>query len=326
MPTKDLIGKDEPIARSVLAWRLGLPFAALNFVILGLAISSVNPRAGNSSSLMIALFAFIVYYNLMTLGESWVSANKIGMWGILGLLHGSILTSACWCCWRAISAGRRAICCSARAPARRRTMKVLRNLIYREVIQAVLYVSLAFLALFFFFDLVDEMRWVGSGNAGYTATRAAVCGPVHSGPPLRADADCRADRRHLRDGQVRPELGVHHHAHQRHGPWLALRTLLILGMSFVLLTVLVGDYIAPAADNFSQKLRVVSKARSPGAPPAPGSRKSRAITRSPSTSAPSRALATSSMCASSSSTARAASPRRSTPNRPRSMKTRSSGR
>lgn len=66
--------------------RLGLPFAALNFVILGLAISSVNPRAGNSTSLMIALFAFIVYYNLMTLGESWVSADKIGMWGILGLL------------------------------------------------------------------------------------------------------------------------------------------------------------------------------------------------------------------------------------------------
>jgi lipopolysaccharide export system permease protein len=41
-------------------------------------------------------------------------------------------------------------------------MKVLRNLIYREVIQAVLYVSLAFLALFFFFDLVDEMRWVAA--------------------------------------------------------------------------------------------------------------------------------------------------------------------
>lgn len=46
-------------------------------------------------------------------------------------------------------------------------MKVLRNLIYREICLAVLYVSLAFLALFFFFDLVDEMRWVGS--TGYTA-------------------------------------------------------------------------------------------------------------------------------------------------------------
>jgi len=94
MPTKDLIHRTEPIARSVLGWRLGLPFAALNFVILGLAVSSVNPRAGNSTSLMIALFAFIVYYNLMTLGESWVGASKISMWGLLGLLHGGIFAGS----------------------------------------------------------------------------------------------------------------------------------------------------------------------------------------------------------------------------------------
>ena len=50
-------------------------------------------------------------------------------------------------------------------------MKVLRNLIYREVILAVLYVTLAFLALFFFFDLVDEMRWVGSGSRGPASMR-----------------------------------------------------------------------------------------------------------------------------------------------------------
>ena len=66
----------------------------LNFVILGLAVSSVNPRAGNSTSLMIALFAFIVYYNLMTLGESWVGASKISMWGLLGLLHGGIFAGS----------------------------------------------------------------------------------------------------------------------------------------------------------------------------------------------------------------------------------------
>lgn len=62
------------------------------------------------------------------------------------------------------------------------------------------------------------------------------------------------------------------------GPWLALRTLLVLGMSFVVLTVLVGDYIAPAADNFSQKLRVVAKGRSPGATGA-WLKESKAITR-----------------------------------------------
>ena len=94
MPTRELVKLDDPIAHSVLGWRLGLPFAALNFVILGLAVSSVNPRAGNSTSLMIALFAFIVYYNLMTLGESWVRADKIGMWGLLLVLHGGILAGS----------------------------------------------------------------------------------------------------------------------------------------------------------------------------------------------------------------------------------------
>lgn len=94
MPTLELLGLDEPIARSVLGWRLGLPLAALNFVILGLAISSVNPRAGNSGSLMIALFAFIIYYNLMTLGQSWVAAGKIGMYGLLALLHGTSLAAS----------------------------------------------------------------------------------------------------------------------------------------------------------------------------------------------------------------------------------------
>jgi len=75
-------------------WRLGLPLAALNFIVLGLAVASVNPRAGSSSSLMIALFAFIVYYNFMTLGQSWVGAGKVGALSFLLLLHGGTLLCA----------------------------------------------------------------------------------------------------------------------------------------------------------------------------------------------------------------------------------------
>ncbi|MNF13372.1 hypothetical protein D3C80_2151930 [compost metagenome] len=40
---------------------------------------------------MIALFAFIVYYNLMTLGQSWVGAGRIGALGFMALLHGGTL-------------------------------------------------------------------------------------------------------------------------------------------------------------------------------------------------------------------------------------------
>ena len=94
MPTRELVKLDDPIAHSVLGWRLGLPFAALNFVILGLAVSSVNPRAGNSTSLMIALFAFIVYYNLMTLGQSWIAVGRSNLWTFLLQLHGGALVCA----------------------------------------------------------------------------------------------------------------------------------------------------------------------------------------------------------------------------------------
>jgi lipopolysaccharide export system permease protein len=58
--THELLPRTEPIYRAELGWRIGLPLAALNFVILGLAVASVNPRAGGSGSLMLALFAFIV--------------------------------------------------------------------------------------------------------------------------------------------------------------------------------------------------------------------------------------------------------------------------
>ena len=65
--------------RAELGWRLGLALAAINFVVLGLAVASVNPRAARSTSLVFALFAFIVYYNLMTLGQSWVGAGRLGL-------------------------------------------------------------------------------------------------------------------------------------------------------------------------------------------------------------------------------------------------------
>lgn len=139
-------------------------------------------------------------------------------------------------------------------------MKVLRNLIYREVIQAVLYVTLAFLALFFFFDLVDEMRGVGSGNAAYTTTRAllfvvlAIPGHLYELMPIAVLIGAifvMAKFAQSSEFTIMRTSGM--------GPWLALRTLLVLGISFVVLTVAVGDYLAPAADSVSQKLRAISK-------------------------------------------------------------------
>ena len=53
-------------------------------------------------------------------------------------------------------------------------MRTLRRLIYTEVFAAVLFVAVGFLALFFFFDFVDELPNVGKGVTAYRLTQALV--------------------------------------------------------------------------------------------------------------------------------------------------------
>lgn len=91
MPTRALLAQPLPAYRAELGWRLGLALAALNFVVLALALASVNPRASRSGNLVFALFAFIVYYNFMVLGQSWVGAGKLGVVPFMAALHGGTL-------------------------------------------------------------------------------------------------------------------------------------------------------------------------------------------------------------------------------------------
>ena len=44
-------------------------------------------------------------------------------------------------------------------------MRTIRRLIYGEVMASIALVALAFLALFFFFDLVDELQYLGKNNS-----------------------------------------------------------------------------------------------------------------------------------------------------------------
>jgi lipopolysaccharide export system permease protein len=77
-----------------LAWRLGLALAALNFVVIAITVSSASPRAGRSGNLVFALFAFVVYYNLLNLGQSWIRGGQVGFGVLLLSLHGTVLLAA----------------------------------------------------------------------------------------------------------------------------------------------------------------------------------------------------------------------------------------
>jgi lipopolysaccharide export system permease protein len=80
-----------PVNLGELAWRLGLAFAAFNLVVIAITVSSVNPRAGRGGNLVFALFAFVVYYNLLNLGQSWVSNSRTSLGGLLLGLHGAVM-------------------------------------------------------------------------------------------------------------------------------------------------------------------------------------------------------------------------------------------
>jgi lipopolysaccharide export system permease protein len=74
-----------------LSWRIGLFLAAINFVIIGTAVSSANPRVGRSANLVFSLFAFVLYNNLLNLGQNWIATGKFTFTGYLLALHGSAL-------------------------------------------------------------------------------------------------------------------------------------------------------------------------------------------------------------------------------------------
>ncbi len=89
-PTWNLVTDRSAEHLGELAWRAGLALAALNLVVIAVAVSSVNPRATRSGNLLFALFAFVVYFNLLNLGQSWISSGRFGFGGFMLALHGGI--------------------------------------------------------------------------------------------------------------------------------------------------------------------------------------------------------------------------------------------
>ncbi|SFC55976.1 lipopolysaccharide export system permease protein [Polaromonas sp. OV174] len=87
---KALIKAPTPANLGELAWRIGLALAAINFVILAVALASVNPRGGRSGNMIFVLLTFVVYNNLVNLGQSWILVGLVGFGHLLLAMHGGI--------------------------------------------------------------------------------------------------------------------------------------------------------------------------------------------------------------------------------------------
>ena len=86
LPTRDLLRNPNPIYLGELTWRIGLPLSALVLALLAIPLSFVNPRAGRSLNLVLAILVYMIYNNVISIAQAWVAQERIGLpaglWGV----------------------------------------------------------------------------------------------------------------------------------------------------------------------------------------------------------------------------------------------------
>jgi lipopolysaccharide export system permease protein len=136
-------------------------------------------------------------------------------------------------------------------------MKTTRRLIYGEIQSAVVFVTLCFLALFFFFDFVDEIPALGkSGPHEYQLRHAFfyVCmqipNRIYELLPITVLIGSIFVMSRLAQSSEFTILRT-----SGLGPWKALRMLMGIGLIFTLVTFAVGDYISPVVNRSAQLMK-----------------------------------------------------------------------
>ncbi len=137
-------------------------------------------------------------------------------------------------------------------------MKTVRRLFYVDITVSVMFVSLAFLSLFLFIDLVDalsEMAKLG-GSIGLATLASMLDVPGHFyelAPIMVLIGTIYTLSRMAQSSEftILRTSGL--------GPWRALRLLATLGLAFAALTFLVGDYLAPYSENRGVDVRAAMR-------------------------------------------------------------------
>ena len=77
MTTMELFEDTNSYKQGELLWRIGLPFMAILLILLGIPLGFVNPRAGRSFNLIIAVLLYMTYSNLLSFMQAYVAQKKI---------------------------------------------------------------------------------------------------------------------------------------------------------------------------------------------------------------------------------------------------------
>ena len=77
LPTWALLKGGSNAGKGEVLWRVGLPLAAFNLALLAIPLSFVNPRAGRTNNLVLALLTYMFYSNLISVCQAWVAQGRL---------------------------------------------------------------------------------------------------------------------------------------------------------------------------------------------------------------------------------------------------------
>jgi lipopolysaccharide export system permease protein len=92
--TLALLRQPDSWSISELEWRLSLPLSALVLGVLAIPLSFVNPRAGRSFNLILALVIYMIYSNSISVSNSWVGQQRIGPLAGFLTIHVAMMAAA----------------------------------------------------------------------------------------------------------------------------------------------------------------------------------------------------------------------------------------
>ena len=99
MRTIDLLRQPTLRNQGELVWRIGLLCGAANLLLLAIGLAATNPRRASNWNLLLALLAFVVYYNFINLSQAWVGGGRFGLGAALVGLHGGAFVLAMALLW-----------------------------------------------------------------------------------------------------------------------------------------------------------------------------------------------------------------------------------
>lgn len=91
LPINELFFETANDARGELVRRIGFPVSAIILALLAIPLSYVNPRAGRSANMLIAILVYAIYINMISVSQAWVAQGKLSFGVAVWAAHGVML-------------------------------------------------------------------------------------------------------------------------------------------------------------------------------------------------------------------------------------------